>query len=421
MKSNKALIVIFLFLSFLVIFLVSAIRNGGISYTPAKKVTTDFVKKRTIEQFITGSGKVRPHYDIKITSEISGEVTAVYVKEGDTVKKDELLLRLKPDAFQAIREKAAADLSVAKAALAQAKAKLEQVKAQATDSKTRFKRVEVLYGKEVVSRAEFDLAQRDNRVAAANVKSAEADVQAVFFNVKEAEALLKESDRNLNKSGIYAPSDGVVSMVNVKAGERVLGTSFMEGTPLLRIFSQGQMEVHFTVSESEVIKLALNDSADIELSPYPGKIFKGLITAVSSAPLPGGANEVGTTDFEVRAAFLPSAYKSMADNTSSFKDGMSAEVMVKTYCVKNALTVPKEAITKKDNKPAVFLYNKGLARLVTVAAGAENNEFIAVTGITEKQEVITGPDIVISMMLKDGDKVEKINNVNDRKIISVFR
>lgn len=415
MKSNKALIVILLFFIFLVIFLVSAIRNGRISYTPAKKVTTEFVKKRTIEQFIKGSGKVRPHYEIKITSEISGEVTDVYVKEGDMVKKDELLLRLKPDAFQAAKEKAAADLNMAKAELSRAKAKLEQAKAQAADSKTRFKRAELLYRQEVVSRAEFELVQKDNRVGEANVKSAEADVQAAFFNVAEAEAILKESDKNLNKAGIYAPADGMVSLVNVKPGERILGTSFMEGTPLLRIFSPGQMEVHFIVNESEVIKLALNDTADIELGPYPGRIFKGLVTAVPGTPLPGEANGAGSTDFEVRAAFLPFAHKSIADNTSPFKDGMSAEVTVKTYCAKDVLTIHKEAIITRDNKPAVFLYNKGLARLVAVTAGIEDNEFIAVTGLTEKQEVITGPGIVISMMLKEGDKVERMQHVIGKK------
>ena len=195
----------------------------------------------------------------------------------------------------------------------------------------------------------------------------------------------------------------------------------MEGTPLLRLFSLGQMEVHFTVNESDVIKLGLNDSADIELGPYPGKTFKGLITAVSSTPIAGNVNGAGVADFEARAAFLPSAYEPITGNSPPFKDGMSAEVKVKTYCAKDALAIPKEAIITRNSKPAVFLYQEGLARLVTVTAGVEDKEFIAVEGLSEKQEVITGPGIVISMMLKEGDKVERMKRTNGKKIVSEFR
>lgn len=410
MKSNKALKLIFLLSMLVIIFLVSAKSQGWISSDSVRKVTTQKPQRRTIVHTVPGNGKLQSSLEVKVSSDISGEIVELYVKQGDKVQQGDLLLKLKSDVFQAARQRSEAQVNMAKATMAEANSRLMQAKARFVYKQKDFKRSEMIYQAHVISTAEFEKAKADFEIANEEVNAAEAGVRNALHQLEGAEAALQETENMFKRSEIYAPAGGTVSMLNVRKGEHVLGTSRMEGTELLRIYDPSRMEVCLDVNESDILNVTLNDEAEIEVSAYPGIIFKGVVSSISNNVKVDMLNAEQLTNFEVKVSFLPEAYAAAGDNIgdSPFLSGMTASVKIKAQQAQNTFCVPKDAIIMHEEMDnAVFVLEKGIAKLREVETGIEDKSFVQVSGLSEKQEIITGPSVILTKLLKEGDRVER--------------
>ena len=281
----------------IVIVLVAVI--GGLLYAAStgafkksgeeKEVETVVASTQTIVETVSATGKIQPEVEVKISSEVSGEIIALPVKEGQVVKKGDLLVRINPDLYTSGLNRTVAGLS-------QTKAGLSQADAQFTEAKAAYDRNKTLYDKGIISRADFEKAVSAFEVAKANKQSA-------YYNVASASATVKEAKDNLGRTTIYAPADGTISMLNVELGERVLGTQQMAGTEILRVANLNQMEVEVDVNENDIVKVSIGDSAKIQVDAYLKKEFKGIVTSISnSASTATTADQV--TNFKVKVRLL---------------------------------------------------------------------------------------------------------------------
>ncbi len=406
------------------------------------KVTTEEVKKRTLIETVSANGKIQPELDIKISPYISGEVVELYVKEGDPVKKGDLLAKIDPKIYISGYERAAATLQMQKASLANSKARLAQVKAQFSKAQEDFKRNKKLFDQNVISQADFDAAKSAYEVAKEEVKAAEENVKAAEYSVTSSEASLKEAKENLTRTNIYSPADGTVSSLNVEKGERVTGASqFSSGTEIMRIADLKRMIVVVEVNENDIVRVSLGDTCIIEVDAYLNKKFEGVVTEMATSANIVGVSADQVTNFEVKILILESSYQDMIDNnkvsSSPFRPGMSASVEIQTETERDVLTVPIQAVTtrpdttgvikekkmpdsqeeQKDIVPKekeelveyVFLYDDGKAKMQKVKTGIQNDMYIQIKeGLKEGDEVITGPYRAVSKTLKNGDEVVKV-------------
>lgn len=402
----------------LVVLLVVGKKQGWIGNDNKAEVTISEVKKLSIEETVIASGKIQPEVEVKISSEVSGEIIELPIEEGDTVKKGDLLIRINPDIYLASVNRSRAALNSSKAAVASSKA-------QFTEVKSNYDRNQKLFKQNVISQAEFDAVQRAYEVGKLNIESAQ-------FQLASAEATYREAQDNLARTTIYAPQSGTVSMLNSEVGERVVGTAQMAGTEIARIANLENMEVLSEVNENDIIRVGLGDTAIIEVDAYLDKEFKGIVTEIAnSARLTAGAGLDQVTNFEVKVRILKSSYESLLKEgqQSPFRPGMTASVEIKTRKKENVLSVPIEAVTtrsdtstkaksykigreaaddeEKKDYEVVFLYNEGKATLQVVQTGIQDDEHIEiVTGLNEGQKVITGPYSLVSKKLVNGDDVK---------------
>ena len=236
----------------------------------------------TIVETVSATGKIQPEIEVKISSEVSGEIIALPVKEGQIVKKGELLVKINPDLYTSGYNRTVSNLSVSKSGLSQADASFKEAKSNYERSKT-------LYDKGIISRSDCDKAVASFEVAQANKQSS-------YYNVQSAGATVKEAKDNLGRTTIYAPADGTISMLNVELGERVLGTQQMTGTEILRVANLNNMEVEVDVNENDIVKINVGDSANVEVDAYLKKEFKGTVTSISnSASAATSADQVTIT------------------------------------------------------------------------------------------------------------------------------
>ncbi|MDR3350577.1 MAG: efflux RND transporter periplasmic adaptor subunit [Prevotellaceae bacterium] len=388
---------------------------GGNSRQDALTVTAEWPARKTITELIPANGKIQPVVEVKISPDVSGEIVELNIKEGDRVKKGDLLLKIKQDFYLSGRDRAAAQLNSVKAALSQAQAQLVQTELS-------FRRSEKLFDRQVVSRADFEQAQ-------AKYDIDKRQEEAAHYNVKSAEAALKEAEENLVKTTIYAPMDGIVSKLSVERGERVVGTSQMAGTEMLRIANLNEMEVLVDVNENDVIRVKLNDTAQIEVDAYPARKFKGIVTQIANSSKTASASSTDqVTNFEVKIFILPESYRDLKAVAHPFRPGMSAAVYVQTETHYNALVVPiqcittrvdlnpsdstatkdSSAVTAADYVERLFVIQAGDAvQAVEIKTGIQDNTHIEITeGLTDSLRVVTGPYNMISRRLKDGSKVK---------------
>jgi HlyD family secretion protein len=428
----------------LVITLKSCSGNGAI------KVTTEKADKRSIIETVSANGKIQPEVAVKISSDVSGEIVELLVKEGAHVNKGDLLLKINPDIYISMVDRTAASLNTSKAQYANAKSQLEQVKAQFANTESSYNRNKKLFEQGAISQSEYDAARAAYEAAKANVTGTEESVHASEFNVKSAEASLKESRDNLNKTTIFAPVSGTVSKLNVEKGERVVGTSQMTGTELLTIANLNEMEVSVDVNENDIVRVHLNDTSIIEVDAYLGRQFKGIVTEIANSANTLGVTAEQVTNFPVKIRILQESYKDLMANAQSspFRPGMSASVDIQTKTVSGVISVPIQAVTtrtdssgikgkkqdeeeesegdlvvkdekeesKKDKMPeakaeeCVFILVDGKAKKVKVKTGIQDNNYIEIlSGIKAGDEVISGPYGMVSKILKDGTKVEKVS------------
>ena len=441
MKNNKLLYIlgIVTIAALIAAFFVAKNRKNN----SAKEVELQTVATRTIIQTVTASGKIYPEEEVKISSDVSGEIIDLYVKEGDVVKKGQLLARIKPESYQAVVEQSAAQLdntkaqlSTSKARIAQAKAIISQAEAQFETAKAAYTRAQELFTKKIISKADLESAEASYKTTKATVESAKADLEAAkhtsdaaSYTIKATEAMIKEAKINLNKTTIYAPMDGIISLLNVKKGEKVVGTLQMSGTEMMRIANFENMEVRVDVSEGEITKVKLNDTATIEVDAYLDRKFTGIVTQVANSSKGAGSSMVSadqSTNFVVKIRILKSSYEDLLSvNQKPFLPGMSATVDVRTQTKTGVVAIPIQAVTTKDSvyngsnhtKEIVYIKQADKAKLLEVKTGIQDDSYIEIVkGLSGNETIITGPYNTISKDLKDGDKVIELDKTKQKKM-----
>lgn len=441
----------------LVIIIVAMKTCGG---SEGIQVSTESPKLRNITEIVSANGKVQPETEVKISSDVSGEIVELFVKEGDRVKKGDLLCRIKPDIYESELDRASATVNSTKASMQNALAQLEQSKANLANAEANFNRNKKLFDQQVLSQQDFDASKAQYESAKAQVKALEESVKGAEFNINSMQASLKQASTNLAKTFIYAPVDATVSKLNKKRGERVVGTATMEGTEIMRLADLMEMEVNVDVNENDIIRVHLKDTSLIEVDAYNDRKFKGIVTEVANSANTTGLNADQVTSYTVKIRILRESYLDLITekNPVVFRPGMSASVEILTRKEKNALSIPIQAVTTrtdstqkpvgsaevvasddddegvkvevKDNKkedkaeekekkprPCIFVLRDGKAKIVFVKIGIQDNEYIQVTeGLNDKDEVIVSPYSAISKMLYHNVTVEKVDK---NKLFSV--
>jgi HlyD family secretion protein len=386
-----------------------------------KEVEVSKVAASTIVETVSATGKIQPEIEVKLSSMVSGEIIALNVKEGQVVKKGDLLVKINPDLYTSGLDRSVANLSGTKAGLTQSEASYKEAKASYERNKT-------LYDKGVISKSDWDKAISTYEVAKATRQNA-------YYNVQSASASVTEARDNLGRTLIYAPADGTISVLNVELGERVLGTQQMAGTELLRVANLNNMEVEVDVNENDIVKVKIGDEANVEVDAYLKKKFRGTVTSISnSASTTLTSDQV--TNFKVKVRILKESYQDLLEgqpNTySPFRPGMTATVDIITKTKSNVLAVPissvvvkadttavkdfkveepnddKKAAPKSDKKfECVFVKVGDKAKIRIIKTGIQDDTNIEVmTGLKPGDVVITGPYTTVSKELNSGDKVK---------------
>jgi HlyD family secretion protein len=426
--------------------LLIAKQQGWIGKVKPTEVEFAKVKKIDIIERVSASGRVQPEVEVKISPDVPGEIIGLYVEEGDSVVKGQLLAKIRPDNYDALLARAQAAVNSSKAEVERSKASLAQSNAQLIRAKADYERNKKLQADKIVSDADLERSEADYGVALQNVEAAKAAISASKFNVQSSEAALRDAAENLRKTTIYAPQSGTISKLNVELGDRVVGTSQMAGTEMMRIANLNNMEVRVDVNENDIVRVHLGDTVDIEVDSYAERKFMGLVTEIANT-----ANGMATTsassgstdavtEFEVKIKILNSSYRDLMVNRSKksypFKPGMTAAVEIITDRKGGVLSVPIAAVTTRgkeeevkkegpDAPPApaepeqknkkeeklkelVFVNDKGKAVTREVTTGISDFENIEIlSGLKEGEEIISGPFIEVSKRLKNGTLVIK--------------
>ncbi len=419
----------------LIILVIIGPKIGLMEKGKAYEVQTAKAIKRTITEIITASGKIQPEVEVKISSDVSGEIVELFVKEGDEVKKGQLLAKIKPDVYISSLQRMEASLESAKANLGNAKARLAQIEAQFIQTELTFNRNKKLFEQGAISQAEYDNSLSAYKMAKAEVEAARQSVLAAEYTVKSAEASLNEANANLIKTNIFAPMSGTISKLNVKLGERVVGTMQMAGTEMMRIADLNVMEVIVTVNENDIVRIHMYDTAYIEVDAYPNELFKGIVTSISNSSLTNTnltstINTDQVASYEIKIRVLPESYEKLVNSSNKypFRPGMSATVEIHTRTEYNVLAIPVQAVTTRPdsifkNTDSLYEQKKKLVECVfkvkadktveiaRIETGIQDDQWIHIkSGINESDEVVRGPFNILSKKLKNGDKVKIIEN-----------
>ncbi len=418
----------------LIIVVVALILIGKNRKKGEMEVNVTQVEKRTIISTVSANGKIRPEAEVKISADVSGEITQLYVQEGDTVKEGQLLLKINPDLYVTSRDRAQAGLSSSQSSYKSTQAQLTQAQSRFNEQKSSYERSKNLYNDKVISQAEFDAANTAFEVAQSEVKAAKERLQAAKFGIDNSRASLNEANKNLGRTSIYAPSDGVVSALNNEKGERVVGTAQMAGTEIMVISNFNNMEVIVDVNENDILQVTKGDTAEVEVDAYSNRTFKGIVTEISRSANNAGGVQMSSdqvTNFEVKIRLLKSSYEDLVGiNTSAFLPGMSANVEIQTDVKPNISCLPIEAVTtrmhQKDTSSqkstgddeeldeVVFSIKDGKVVKHVVVTGIQDSRYIEIiSGLDDVKEVISGPYEAVSKKLEEGKSV----TVTDKKVV----
>jgi len=445
---NKKLLWILIGLVVLIVTLVALKKSGTIGKDEGVKVAAEKVTRRTIIETVNASGKLFPEVEVKVSPDISGEIVALTVSEGDSVKRGQVLAKIYADIYTTQRDQAAAVVNQQQASVSNSSAQLEALKATMDQSKRVYDRQKQLVDEKVISRAEFEQAESAYLTAQANYNAATQMIRGNEAGVLGARANLLKANKDLSRTSVLAPMNGVVSLLNVKKGERVVGNSMMAGTEMLRVADMSIIEVIVDVGENDIPKVHFGDSAIVEIDAYNNRKFKGLVTKIASSNSTAAQSAAATsndvTNYKVHIRLLPESYNDLFDASRPknfpFRPGMSASADIQTKRHENALSVPINAITtreKNSDKPvnnkkdinvqtantdepdnenkttspeldevAFILQKDGTVKKINVRTDIQDiNHIEVLSGLKEGDMVITGPYSTISKLLKDGMKV----------------
>jgi HlyD family secretion protein len=396
----------------------------------ATAVTVEKAIVTSITQIVSATGKIQPETEVKISPEVSGEIIDLPFKEGADVKKGDLLVRIKPDNYQAQVEQQEASLLAARASAVQSKAQLEKAREDQERSVS-------LSTRKLIPDSDATKARTDLEVAQANYDSALAQI-------RRAEGQLKQSRDQLEKTTLYAPIDGTVSLLNSERGERVVATGQFAGTEVMRVANLDRMEVRVNVNENDVVNVKVGDRARISIDAYPGRKFTGVVKEIAaSAKTTGALSQEEVTNFQVKIR--------ISDPGADLRPGMSANADIETRTVENAVAVPIQSVTvrsrdgaktieqlaeERDRKAretqgdgaaaavnekqqrereradrdtlqrVVFVRTGDTVKQVPVETGIGDTAHIEIkSGIKAGDEVVTGSFSVITRTLKDGAAV----------------
>ncbi|WP_443936485.1 efflux RND transporter periplasmic adaptor subunit [Pedobacter sp. MW01-1-1] len=431
MKLKHILIAIGL----IVLVLIGLKLAGVIGGSKAEKVTVEKAGEKTVVETVTASGKIQPETEVKLSSEVSGEVVELKVKEGDVVKAGQLLCKVRPDVLQSGYDRTVATYNAQKANVAAAQQQLAQNQANFINAEATYKRNVELFNKKVISASEFDAAKAAYLTAKATLASAKENVVGAKFTLEQTGANVKEAGANLAKTTIYAPVDGVVSKLSIELGDRILGTSQMAGTEIMRISNLSSMEVNVDVNENDITRVKVGDKASIEVDAFADRKFRGEVTEIASSSTAVGTTTSSSVD-QVTNFSVKIRIKEDTDGKqqSVFRPGMSATVDIESE-TQTSLTIPIQAVftdagkssdktggnegnndkqksklNDKTVKQYVYLYDAKTKKVKKqeVTTGIQNDQYIIVkSGLKSGQEVVTGPYAAIQNKLKDGAVVEK--------------
>ena len=430
-------------LGVLLVLLIILSKAGVFGKDEGIKVTSEKTQKRTITEVVNASGKIYPAVEVKISPDISGEITQLTVAEGDTVKKGQLLARIYADVYSIERNQAASGVTQSQAQVGNSQAALEALKAQQDQAQHTYDMQRKLFDEKVISANEFNVAD-------ANLKSAKANYNAALQGIRGGEAAVQSARQNLakantdlNRTTLTAPMDGVVSLLSVKQGEKVAGNSFNVGTEIMRIADMGKIELRVDVGENDVPKVKLGDSALVTVDAYSNRKFKGIVTQIASSnngaattnALASTTSDV--TQYKVYILILKESYTDLLGKGSfPFRPGMSANADIQTQTHKDVISVPINAVTTRDKNDStgkdkkkdaddeaanvanaddqqVVVFVKGAdnkVSKVTVKTGIQDINYIEITsGLKGGEEVVTGPYDVVSKTLKKGTQVKTVD------------
>jgi HlyD family secretion protein len=432
----------------IIIVLMALKKSGVIGKEEGVKVATEKVSRKTIIETVNASGKVYPEIEVKVSPDVSGEITELTVLEGDSVRKGQVLARVYADIYQSQREQAAAMVNQQQATVENSRAQLESLQSAMELAEKTYNRQKQLVEEKVISRAEFEQAENTYRSAKANYNAALQGIRSGQAGVASARASLDRASKDVSRTVVTAPMDGVISLLNVKKGERVVGNSMMAGTEMMRIADMSRIEVRVDVGENDIPKVHLGDSAVIEVDAYTNRKFKGIVTQIASSSVnAGSATQVsGTTDvtnYKVYIRLLPESYQDLMNKGAKafpFRPGMTASADIQTKTKRNVIAVEINAVTtrekggdkvvasKEDEKKdqgmddeasgnalsadldeVVFVLKPdGTVKKVPVKTDVQDINHIEITsGLNVGDEVIVAPYNVVSKTLKDGMKVMK--------------
>lgn len=408
-KSKKKLFIFGGLGVLLIVVILLVILGGG--KEEIISVQTEKAGKRTITQLVSATGKINPVFQVKISAEATGEIVSLPIREGDEVRKGQLLARIKPDIYEAQKNSAEARLAQVRASLSSTKALLDKIEAE-------YKRVQGLAQKGLASDADLETAK-------ANYLQTLGNYESQISAVSQAEFALKEAVENLNKTYIYSPMNGTISILNVELGERVLGSGFSPGTQILTVADLSQMEATVDVDENDVVLVSVNDTARIKVDAFGDKLFKGVVTQIgNSAKATGLGTQDEVVNFEVKIQFL--------DVDDKIRPGMSCDANIETETKENVIAVPIQSVTARmsaPEKPAdndqeadptikpkngrsskpqevVFIVDGNKAKKIDVVTGISDDNYIEVkSGLNGDEEIINGPYRAVSRELEDNKMI----------------
>ena len=420
---------------------------GVIGKDEGIKVSTEKAVKRTIIETVNASGKVYPEVEVKVSPDISGEVVELGVNEGDSVRKGEILAKIYADIYLTQRDQVVAGVNQAKAQVSNSEASLVGLKATLDQAQINYNRQKRLLDDKVISRSEFETADQALRNSQANYNAAIQGIKGLQANIQNAQAQLAKADKDLSRTVITSPMDGVISLMSVKKGERVAGNSFNVGTEMMRIADMNSIVAQVDVGENDIPKVKIGDTAVVEIDAYNNRKFKGLVYKIAN-PITNSSSTTTSTDvtnYKVHIRLFIDTYKDLiVKGHFPFRPGMSASADIQTTTQKAVLSVPLNAVTTRDKKSdkekaadkadkkddakstdnsaaaakstsasddldeVVFIMQKdGTVKKIKVKTDIQDLNYIRISeGLKEGDEVVTGPYTTVSKTLKDGDKVK---------------
>jgi HlyD family secretion protein len=401
------------------------------------KVAIEKADTHTITETVTASGKIYPETEVKIAPEVSGEIIELTVEEGDSVSLGQLLVKINPAIYSSIVTQAQASVQQSRAGVSNSKEMMAQAQSQYDLALATYNRNKKLYQDKVISALEFEQAEASYKGAKASYEAAKASTSGGQYGVQAAEANLSQTRENLRRTTITAPSAGIISQLNVKKGERVVGTAQMAGTEMLTIADMSRIEVRVDVSETDIAKVKLGDTTIIDADAYRNRKFTGIVSKIAVSSKATALQQTSSdqvTNYTVHILILPESYADLTANMPKgkfpFKPGMSASVEIQTNRQPNILSIPVNAVTTRDwpdsikdknkNNPAfaleeirqvVFVYDEKTKKvsLRDVKTDLQDNTYIQITqGLKKGEQVVVAPYGAIARTLKDKTTVKVV-------------